>query len=69
MWYGSVVFGLDFGELFIVAFVVITVLGAPYAGRFAERVAILLHLVPSEVDDAARDAADASPESTEEHRG
>jgi hypothetical protein len=64
------VFGLEFGELFIVAFVVITVVGAPYAGPLAERVAVLLHLVPTEVDAPGdRGAPPGSEESTEERRG
>jgi hypothetical protein len=74
LWYGCAVFGLDFGELFIVAFVVITVLGAPYAAPAAERLAVLLPLVPSDVDvpsevDAGEQARETGPDSTEEHRG
>lgn len=66
MWYCCGVLGLDFGELFIVAFVVITVLGAPYAGPVAERLASLLHLVPADVDVAAEsERKSSSPESGE----
>jgi hypothetical protein len=44
------VFGLHFGELFIIGFVLITVVGAPYAGRLGERIAVLLHLGGAEVE-------------------
>jgi hypothetical protein len=36
------VFGLTFGEWFVVCFVLVTVVGAPYAGPLAERIARLL---------------------------
>jgi Sec-independent protein translocase protein TatA len=70
LWYCCAVFGLDFGELFIVAFVVITVLGAPYAGPLAERVAVLLHLVRAEVDASSQsEPSEADRDVTEEPRG
>lgn len=59
MWYGCTVFGLQFGELFIVGFVLVTVVGAPYAGALAERIALLLHLGGKEVDSAPDDPAQA----------
>jgi hypothetical protein len=50
LWYGCTVFGFQFGELFIVGFVLVTVVGAPYAGRLGERIALLLHPGAEEVD-------------------
>ncbi len=43
VWYAGNMLGLNHGELFIVAFVVLTVLLAPYSGRVGQWLFSLTH--------------------------
>jgi hypothetical protein len=70
------VFGLNFGELFIVGFVFITVVGAPYAGPVGERLVGWLMPKGATVDrdeeassaEAATDADESEETESEESK-
>jgi hypothetical protein len=52
------VFGLQFGELFIIGFVLVTVVGAPYAGGVGERIALLLNKGGKDADSGPQEHGD-----------